>query len=644
MTDLKIRCDKCGSELTYQPGTETLVCAYCGNTVKIPTQAVKPEDITDTDLIIPLQIQGDALTNATRLYMTQGKLTPDDLVQKATVTKQYLKYVPFYLFHGEYHADWTASFGYERQTGSGSNARTVTDWRPVSGAVNGPFSLFGYAGNGEIDKNCAELLADQDRSKMVPYDAKFLSGFSKDKFALTDRESYQLYVESRVGDMVASEVKANAQGDEQKDWHWSGSQSYDTKTIYLPVGLSVFEYKGKEYKVWVDGVDPSRFTGDPLPEDPHKEQMEYLGWVPFGVTLCFSVMLVMGNGKEAMTGAMLAVILLTGLYAFLRKSAITDYSKKLRQAFLTQVQAADIDTSNATPEQLAEISKSYTLPKKPLLAKTENDKFVLPLITIVAVLVTLIPSPQKSRPTSEVTASAPAEVPKAAAVSATNSTPTTAGQNTNSGSESASRPGGYVMTSNIKDALKPYRLDETTEHVTQILQAMYDGSPSQAVENSIRKQQRPPKGDRGASRALNNEGLNLLHNGNISAAVDKFAEAVKADPTDVEAVDNLGFALLKVDRVGEAERVLLAALSLDPTRAGAWFNFGDAMARDQVNTKIAYLGLMVGYHYCNADRREKTKQLWNRMISDPGTDPQVSATMKEALSSIQQRESAGKSR
>lgn len=126
--------------------------------------------------------------------------------------------------------------------------------------------------------------------------------------------------------------------------------------------------------------------------------------------------------------------------------------------------------------------------------------------------------------------------------------------------------------------------------------------------------------------------------------MDKFAEAVKADPTDVEAVDNLGFALLKVDRVGEAERVLLAALSLDPTRAGAWFNFGDAMARDQVNTKIAYLGLMVGYHYCNADRREKTKQLWNRMISDPGTDPQVSATMKEALSSIQQRESAGKSR
>lgn len=113
MADLKIRCDKCGSELTYKPGTETLVCAYCGNTVRIPTQVVNPEDITDTDLIIPLQIQGDALTNATRVYMTQGQFTPDDLVQKATITKQWLKYVPFYLYHGEFHANWTASFGYK---------------------------------------------------------------------------------------------------------------------------------------------------------------------------------------------------------------------------------------------------------------------------------------------------------------------------------------------------------------------------------------------------------------------------------------------------------------------------------------------------------------------------------------------------
>ncbi len=641
MADLKIRCDKCGSELTYKPGTETLVCAYCGNTVKIPTQAVKPEDITDTDLIIPLQIQEDALTNAIRLYMTQGKLTPDDLVQKATVTKQILKYVPFYLYHGEFHANWTASFGYERREGSGSNSHTVTDWRPASGAVNGPFSLLGYAGNDEIDKNCAELLADQDRSKMVPFDAKYLSGFSNDKFELTERETYQLYVESRVGDMVASEVKANAQGDEQKDWHWSGSQSYDTKTLYLPVGLSVFEYKGKEYKVWVDGVDPTRFTGDPLPEDPHKQQMEYLGWVPFAVTLCFSVMLVMGKGEDALTGAMLAVILLTGLYAFLRKSAIADYSKKLRKAILTQVQAADIDTTNASPEQLAEISKSYTLPKKPLLAKTENDKFVLPIITIVAIIVTLIPAPGNSHSIPQVTARTRAEAPKSVAAAATSRARGTADQGTNSRTESGGESQASGLAPNINDALIPYHLQDTLDRLSKMINSMAnDGTFVQTYANEIREQPIPSKGDRATARALNKEALTILRSGDVSSAVDKFADAVKADPTDVEVVDNLGFALLRSGRIDEAEHALIAALSLDPNRAGAWFNFGEVLARDGRNTEAAPYAMMVGYKYCNAARKQKTKQFWNRQISDPDTDPKVVAAMKTALSIIQQRESA----
>jgi len=67
----------------------------------------------------------------------------------------------------------------------------VTDWRPASGTVSGPFSLLGYAGN-EVDRNCADLLADQDRSKLVPYDAKFMTGFPNDKFALSEREAYHL--------------------------------------------------------------------------------------------------------------------------------------------------------------------------------------------------------------------------------------------------------------------------------------------------------------------------------------------------------------------------------------------------------------------------------------------------------------------
>lgn len=641
MADLKIRCDKCGSELTYKPGTETLVCAYCGNTVRIPTQVVNPEDITDTDLIIPLQIQGDALTNATRVYMTQGQFTPDDLVQKATITKQWLKYVPFYLYHGEFHANWTASFGYNRREGSGSNSRTVTDWRPASGTVSGPFSLLGYAGN-EVDRNCADLLADQDRSKLVPYDAKFMTGFPNDKFALSEREAYQTYVEDRVAALVASEVKANAQGDEQKDWHWSGSQSYETKTLYLPVGLSVFEYEGKEYKVWVDGVDPTRFTGDPLPVDDKKQKSSYYGWIPFGLTLVFSIAYLFGKDAAHASGWMGAALLLTALYALIRKFVMSSYSKKLRKAFLTQVQAADIDTSHATQEQLAEISKSYKLPEKPFIANTANDKFILPILSIAGLACIVGPGAVETTGSGPaVTASAPARAPKTAALAETASSPAVSESEKPSESDSAPQPEQATvrLAPNVAEAIAPYPLAETSGNVAKMLGSMSEGSPFvQTYANQIRELPLPPKEDRKTARALNAEGLKLVHSGDASAAVDKFADAVKADPTDVEAVENLGFALMKDNRAGEAAYVLIAALALDPNRATAWFNFGDALARDGHESDAPY-AMMVGYRYCNAARQQKTKQLWKRLISDPGTSPEVAGAMKAALSMIQQRES-----
>lgn len=635
MADLKIRCDKCGSELTYKPGTETLVCAYCGNTVRIPTQVVNPEDITDTDLIIPLQIQGDALTNATRVYMTQGQFTPDDLVQKATITKQWLKYVPFYLYHGEFHANWTASFGYNRREGSGSNSRTVTDWRPASGTVSGPFSLLGYAGN-EVDRNCADLLADQDRSKLVPYDAKFMTGFPNDKFALSEREAYQTYVEDRVAALVASEVKANAQGDEQKDWHWSGSQSYETKTLYLPVGLSVFEYEGKEYKVWVDGVDPTRFTGDPLPVDDKKQKSSYYGWISFGLTLVFSIAYLFGKDAAHASGWMGAALLLTALYALIRKFVMSSYSKKLRKAFLTQVQAADIDTSHATQEQLAEISKSYKLPEKPFIANTANDKFILPILSIAGLACIVGPGAVETTGSgTAVTTSAPARAPKTAALAETASSSAASSEEKKEEDDVLIHHGHGAdeIALNIAEAIHPYPMDQASGIFDKILDSMKTNPARvQTYINQIRGLPVPPKGDRKASRAFNREALELLHSGQTNAAIDKFAEAVKADPTDIEAVNNLGFALLKDERDGEAESVLYSALTLNPTRAEGWFNLGDALAKQGLVG--APEAMMLGYRFCNDNRKQKTKQLWNRLFSDPSTNPKVADAMVTALSTI----------
>ena len=73
-------------------------------------------------------------------------------------------------------------------------------------------------------------------------------------------------------------------------------------------------------------------------------------------------------------------------------------------------------------------------------------------------------------------------------------------------------------------------------------------------------------------------------------------------------------------------------MTLNPTRAEGWFNLGDALAKQGLVG--APEAMMLGYRFCNDNRKQKTKQLWNRLISDPSTNPKVADAMVTALSTI----------
>ena len=49
---MEIKCDKCGATLQYSPGTQNLVCEYCGHTVKLEDEPNPGADVT-ADEILP---------------------------------------------------------------------------------------------------------------------------------------------------------------------------------------------------------------------------------------------------------------------------------------------------------------------------------------------------------------------------------------------------------------------------------------------------------------------------------------------------------------------------------------------------------------------------------------------------------------
>lgn len=77
---MEIQCDKCGATLHYNPGTTELVCEYCGNTVHIP-QADDGKE-TQSDRIVPFEIDKDKANAAAREFMAAQAMAPDDLVRE----------------------------------------------------------------------------------------------------------------------------------------------------------------------------------------------------------------------------------------------------------------------------------------------------------------------------------------------------------------------------------------------------------------------------------------------------------------------------------------------------------------------------------------------------------------------------------
>jgi tetratricopeptide (TPR) repeat protein len=82
------------------------------------------------------------------------------------------------------------------------------------------------------------------------------------------------------------------------------------------------------------------------------------------------------------------------------------------------------------------------------------------------------------------------------------------------------------------------------------------------------------KPDRAKAARLNNLGVALMNQQRMDKAVEKFDEALAADPTLSTAELNKGIALLNQQKLPEADEALKRAAALTPNDPRVWYNFG----------------------------------------------------------------------
>lgn len=116
--------------------------------------------------------------------------------------------------------------------------------------------------------------------------------------------------------------------------------------------------------------------------------------------------------------------------------------------------------------------------------------------------------------------------------------------------------------------------------------------------------QKPPRGNRKASRNLNATGLTEFKKGNFAESVIFFQQGVGEDPSDVEVQSNLGFALLRANRLQDARQVLRTSLAINPRRTSAWVPMADVLFEmDDFDNALA--SLLLAYEF--SENREKTR-------------------------------------
>jgi hypothetical protein len=292
----KLICVGCGSTLAYSATDQALKCPYCGSTTEIPR--IGEELPTAVQSIIPLAVDVTALVDAVYQHLASGDMTPDHLLEHASISKKERFYAPAFSFSGSYEAQWTASFGYDRQEqytvyeSQYENGRTVkvpvtktktvTDWRPVNGNDSGTFGVLAYAGKRQL-KNALNVigLIEVKAAKLEPFDDSYTSGITIEPFESSESEVYDDRGTALINSVIDKSVQRHAQGDRQKDWHWTADIRKQAEAALVPLCHAIYEFEGKQYNVWLSGSNPSRIVADALPVDKGRKQTVNNGFIPF---------------------------------------------------------------------------------------------------------------------------------------------------------------------------------------------------------------------------------------------------------------------------------------------------------------------------------------------------------------------------
>lgn len=248
-------CLNCAATTTLPPNVTAATCAFCGAPVDVSahsTRRIRPQALA------PFAVDERAAREAFGTWLAGLWFAPNAVKKIANGAGPMAGvYVPHWTFDAATTTAYTGRRGDAHMVQRrGADGKTVTQrevrWRSVSGTVRASFDDVVVPATTTLPAAYRPTTQRAALDALVPYTDAYLAGFRAESYTVPLDEGYALAQDVMQG-VIDQRIRQDIGGDEQEIR--SKRTDYDAvsfKHILLPLWLSAFEFRGKPFRFTVD--------------------------------------------------------------------------------------------------------------------------------------------------------------------------------------------------------------------------------------------------------------------------------------------------------------------------------------------------------------------------------------------------------
>ncbi|MEK6153027.1 DNA helicase PriA [Flavobacteriaceae bacterium 3-367] len=255
-----LHCKNCGANQHVEENYKSLHCVYCGE--PLIKEDIEKEGWILPGALVPFQLDGKTARNIFKNWVNRIWFAPNKL-KKAALDPESIHglYVPYWTFDANLKAAYQGERGdyyYETQTyrtKNGNRTRQVrkTKWSSASGSVQGFVDDILINASEKKRREIPAKISHWNLKELVVFNSKYLAGFVTEKYTISLKDGHHLSFQ-KAKQIAHSWIRRDIGGDTQRIHHADIKLTEETfKHILLPLYISSYRYKNKEYHFYVNG-------------------------------------------------------------------------------------------------------------------------------------------------------------------------------------------------------------------------------------------------------------------------------------------------------------------------------------------------------------------------------------------------------